>query len=119
MSVKDIVLPLLPKGAEEWLRDAVYRRNCRLKPERYRSELERWYRLTTGRDPRLDDPQTLGEKIQWLKLYDSTPRKGRLADKWLAIGLPRGRGRSIWCPASGFGIVLTRLISKIFLTDLS
>lgn len=83
MSVKDIVLPLLPKGAEEWLRDAVYRRNCRLKPERYRSELERWYRLTTGRDPRLDDPQTLGEKIQWLKLYDSTPRKGRLADKWL------------------------------------
>ncbi|WP_417133821.1 ATP-grasp fold amidoligase family protein [Rubneribacter badeniensis] len=83
MSIKDCVLPLLPKKAELWLRDAVYHRNCRLKPERYRVELERWYRLTTGRDCHLDNPQTLGEKIQWLKLYDSTPQKGLLADKWL------------------------------------
>lgn len=83
MSVKDIVLPLLPKGIEGRLRDAVYRRNCSLTPEKYRTELERWYRLTTGKSCHLDDPQTLGEKIQWLKLYDSTPQKGRLADKWL------------------------------------
>ena len=28
-------------------------------------------------------PRTMTEKIHWLKLYDSTPLKGRLADKFL------------------------------------
>lgn len=83
MSVKDVLLRVLPARAEGWLRDAVYRRNCALPPARYRAELRRWYRLMTGHDCDLDDPQTLGEKIQWLKLYDSTPEKGRLADKYL------------------------------------
>ena len=31
----------------------------------------------------LDDPQTFNEKIQWLKLYDATPLKTRLSDKYL------------------------------------
>ena len=31
----------------------------------------------------LDNPQTFNEKIQWLKLYASTPIKTRLADKYL------------------------------------
>ncbi len=83
MSVKDALLRVLPARAEGWLRSAVYRRNCALPPTRYRAELARWYRLTTGHDCDLDDPQTLGEKIQWLKLYDSTPEKGGLADKYL------------------------------------
>ena len=31
----------------------------------------------------LENPKTFNEKIQWLKLYDSTPLKTRLADKYL------------------------------------
>lgn len=83
MSVKEVALRVLPEGAVSWVRDSLYRRNCRLRPEQYRGALEQWYRLTTGRDANLDDPRTLGEKIQWLKLWDSTPEKGRLADKYL------------------------------------
>lgn len=83
MSIKDIALSVTPKCVERWIRDGVYRRNCALALEKYRSALESWYRLTKGCDCHLDNPQTLGEKIQWLKLYDSTPEKGRLADKYL------------------------------------
>ncbi len=32
----------------------------------------------------LNNPMTFNEKIQWIKLYDSTPLKTRLADKYLA-----------------------------------
>ena len=31
----------------------------------------------------LDNPKTLNEKIQWLKLFDSTPIKTLLSDKYL------------------------------------
>jgi hypothetical protein len=43
-------------------------------------------RLDKCTDPllNLDSPRTFNEKIQWLKLYDSTPLKTRLADKYLA-----------------------------------
>ncbi|MBW3069367.1 glycosyl transferase [Actinomyces sp. 594] len=83
MTVKDLARNLLPGAAQDILRDAVYRRNCRLEPRQYRQALERWYRLSTGRTCDLDDPRTFTEKAQWLKLYDSTPVKGRLADKFL------------------------------------
>lgn len=82
-SIKDIAQRVLPRSAERLARDVVYRRNCRLRPERYRAALEQWYRVTKGVDCHLDDPRTLGEKLQWLKLYDATPEKGRLADKYL------------------------------------
>lgn len=36
-----------------------------------------------GYIPDLENPQTFDEKLQWLKLYDSTPLKTRLADKYL------------------------------------
>ncbi|MDO4243414.1 MAG: ATP-grasp fold amidoligase family protein [Actinomyces sp.] len=83
LNVKDVTLCVLPEWAETALRRAVYHWNCQLSPEQYRIELQRWYRLTKGRDCDLDSPRTMGEKIQWLKLYDSTPLKGRLADKYL------------------------------------
>ncbi|WP_136192302.1 MULTISPECIES: ATP-grasp fold amidoligase family protein [Actinomyces] len=83
MRVKDLVTGALPKAASGWVREAVYRRNCHLDPSRYRRELERWYRLSTGHRCNLDDPRTFTDKAQWLKLYDSTPLKGRLADKFL------------------------------------
>ncbi|MBP3853782.1 MAG: hypothetical protein J6D18_04350 [Erysipelotrichaceae bacterium] len=45
--------------------------------------LEKWYQKPMGYSFSLDDPKTFNEKINWLKLYDSTPLKGRLADKYL------------------------------------
>lgn len=49
----------------------------------YRQELENWYKRAMKQDLDLDNPKTFNEKIQWLKLYDSTPIKTRLADKYL------------------------------------
>ena len=48
--------------------------------------LKDWYFKKTGELLNLDSPQTFNEKIQWLKLYDSTPLKTRLADKYLVRG---------------------------------
>ena len=50
---------------------------------KYESELKEWYKKKTGKDLDLDNPKTFNEKIQWLKLYDSTPLKTKLADKYL------------------------------------
>lgn len=83
MSIKDLAQKAVPKPIEQAVRDYVYNRNCRLKPSQYREALEKWYRFSKGVDPHLDNPQTLGEKMQWLKLYDATPEKGKLADKYL------------------------------------
>lgn len=53
-------------------------------PENKRPKLlKQWYYARTGRILNLKNPQTFNEKIQWLKLYDSTPLKTRLADKFL------------------------------------
>ena len=50
----------------------------------YKAELQAWYWRVSG-DPfsNIENPKTFNEKIQWLKLYDSTPIKTRLADKYL------------------------------------
>lgn len=53
-------------------------------PEEKRAEaLGDWYREIRGETLNLDKPQTFNEKIQWMKLYDSTPIKTQLADKYL------------------------------------
>lgn len=49
----------------------------------YPAELKKWYKSRTGNELDLENPQTFSEKIQWLKLYDSTPLKTKLADKYL------------------------------------
>lgn len=49
----------------------------------YKSELKKWYKKGTNKDLNLDNPKTFNEKIQWLKLYDSTPLKTKLTDKYL------------------------------------
>lgn len=54
-----------------------------LHPDQYRENLEAWYRKMTGEQLNLEHPVTFNEKIQWLKLYDSTEKKTRLADKYL------------------------------------
>lgn len=53
-------------------------------PEDHREqELAIWYQSETGKTLDLENPRSLNEKIQWLKLYDATPLKTRLADKYL------------------------------------
>ena len=54
-----------------------------LPPEKYPEELKLWYKRVMKEDLDLDNPKTYNEKIQWMKLYDSTPLKTRLADKYL------------------------------------
>ncbi len=54
-----------------------------LRPDQYPEALKEWYKWHTGKTLNLEHPKTYNEKIQWLKLYDSTPLKTRLADKYL------------------------------------
>ncbi len=54
-----------------------------LPPEKYADALKDWYFYKTGNILNLANPQSYNEKIQWLKLYDSTPIKTQLADKYL------------------------------------
>ena len=49
----------------------------------YKNQLERWWYNYLKTPLNLDNPKTLNEKIQWMKLCDSTPIKTRLADKYL------------------------------------
>ena len=52
-------------------------------PKDYPHLLKSWFRMETGENLDLENPRTFNEKIQWLKLYDTTPLKTRLADKYL------------------------------------
>lgn len=54
-----------------------------LKYDIYKKELSQWWYKKMKKPLNLDNPKTFNEKIQWLKLYDSTPMKTRLADKYL------------------------------------
>lgn len=69
------------KALKVKIREYNYYKN--LGPERYPHELKIWFYIKTGEKLNLKRPQTFNEKIQWLKLYDSTPLKRRLADKFL------------------------------------
>ncbi len=62
-------------------REEIY--NTKALPENYPNILKKWYQKKLKRTLNLDNPQTLNEKIQWMKLYDSTPLKTQLADKYL------------------------------------
>lgn len=55
----------------------------KLPPERREDELKIWFKRETGNDIDFENINTFNEKIQWLKLYDSTPTKTKLADKYL------------------------------------
>lgn len=49
-----------------------------------REYLERLFKLRMGYDLDLDDPKTLNEKLQWLKLYDQRPEYTTMVDKYAA-----------------------------------
>lgn len=53
-----------------------------LSQTQYEYALKEWYFQKTGKHLNLENPQTYNEKIQWMKLYDSTQQKADLADKF-------------------------------------
>jgi hypothetical protein len=53
-----------------------------MKESKYPKTLKRWYKRNTGKILNLDPPTTYNEKIQWMKLHDSTAKKTELADKY-------------------------------------
>lgn len=54
----------------------------KVSPEKRRKILEKWFLHNVGYPLNLDDPKTYNEKLQWSKLYDATPLKGMLSDKY-------------------------------------
>ncbi len=53
------------------------------KNEIYADQVLDWFAKRSGIYINLADPKTYNEKIQWLKIFDSTPIKTKLADKLL------------------------------------
>ncbi len=58
---------LAGKGLMDWMPDETY--------------LKLMYRASTGKRLHLDNPQTFGEKLQWLKLHDRNPLYTLMVDK--------------------------------------
>lgn len=54
-----------------------------LSEKEYPKYLKKFFFFITGKNLNLKNPKTFNEKIQWLKLYDSTPIKTKLTDKVL------------------------------------
>ncbi len=65
-----------------YARNILHDKLSQLRPEQYGEMLGRLYLAATGEELDLEHPKTFNEKIQWLKLYDATPLKTRLADKY-------------------------------------
>lgn len=63
------------------LRDRYYWRTSDSQKEEI---LKKWYLRMCGSELDLENPVSFNEKMQWLKLYDSTALKTLLADKYLA-----------------------------------
>jgi hypothetical protein len=61
----------------------IYLYHSHLKKDQYPAALKRWFKKQTGLELDLENPRTFSEKIQWLKLYDSTQQKADLSDKYL------------------------------------
>ena len=53
-----------------------------LNPKFYPAVLTQMYKQRTGKSLDFNNVQTFTEKIQWLKIYDATPLKSCLADKY-------------------------------------
>lgn len=53
-----------------------------ISPDKYPDVLAKWYKHYTGENLNLKNPENYTEKIQWLKLYDSTQIKADLSDKY-------------------------------------
>jgi len=65
-------------------------------------ELKRLYKIRTGKILDLNNCKTLTEKIQWLKIYDSTPLKTMCSDKILVRQYCKQKlGKDLFIPIIG------------------
>ena len=55
----------------------------KMKLDEIKDFVESSFKEYTKEDLNLDDPQTYDDKIQWMKIFDATPLKTKLADKYL------------------------------------
>lgn len=63
------------------LRELEHKKYYHYSEEQFVKELKKWYEKNLDQELNLDNPKTFNEKIQWLKLFDSTQEKAFLADK--------------------------------------
>ena len=56
----------------------------KIKIKDYPKKLQNWFYEKTNITFDIENPVSLSEKIQWLKIYDATLLKSHLSDKWLA-----------------------------------
>ena len=59
--------------------DTIYEIKCHIDDERF---LKEYYFCYMGKPLDIENPKTLCEKLQWLKLYDHNPRYTNLVDKY-------------------------------------
>ncbi|MCL1997227.1 MAG: hypothetical protein FWG65_00490, partial [Turicibacter sp.] len=64
------------------LKDYDYYERMSMRPKDYKKALKDMYKSKTGQNLDLDNPQTFSEKMYWLRLYDNTSLKSRLACKY-------------------------------------
>lgn len=87
MSIKVIAKKILGGGTKEQIVERIVeyrsRKYSMLSPCQYPQELKKIYMKQTGKELNLDHPKTFNEKVQWMKLYDNSPLKTRLSDKYL------------------------------------
>lgn len=72
------------KGRQNAVNKKLYKYFENLPKSQYKEELQAYLKVFVdgGENYDIDSPKTFNEKIQWLKLHDSTPLKTRLADKY-------------------------------------
>lgn len=90
--IKTAFLILKQKGIRGII-DRVYEKHIRrtrtydfyktLNPGKYKKELAIWFKVHTGHKLNWEYPTGFNQKIQYLKLYDSTSLKTKLIDKYL------------------------------------
>lgn len=84
-------MSLIKKMRNSWAADGVRflkdwiecSRNKYLCERNVEDAISKWFKKCTGEQYRRDQPVTFNQKTQWMKVNDSTPLKGRLADKYL------------------------------------
>ncbi|MCL2639970.1 MAG: hypothetical protein FWD53_03905 [Phycisphaerales bacterium] len=66
----------------DWIRRLREQYWKRLTPDQYPEALSRWFKNATGDTLDWNKLVTFNQKLQWLKLHDTTPLKTQLADKY-------------------------------------
>lgn len=69
----------------------LYQKTKSLDASKYEKELFKLSVLVTGKKMNISEPETFNEKLQWLKIHDTTPLKTRLSDKYLVRDWVRGK----------------------------